>query len=94
MNVTKADLKNAAGIDTSKFSKTFDWAYWKPNSDKLDSNKLTYALTNLNNLKSNVDKLNVDKYVLVPADVSKLSDAVRTMLLKKMYKCYDQKYWR
>ena len=94
MNVTKADLKNAAGIDTSKFSKTFDWVNWKPNRDKLDSNKLTYVLTNLNNLKSNVDKLNVDKYVLVPADVSKLSDAVRTMLLKKMYKCYDQKYWR
>ena len=45
-------------------------------------------------MESNVDKLNVDKYVLVPADVSKLSDAVRTMLLKKMYKCYDQKYWR
>ena len=45
-------------------------------------------------MKSNIDKLNVDKYVLVPADVSKLSDAVRTMLLKKMCKCYDQNYWR
>ena len=36
---TKADLKDATGIDTSKFAKKFDLA----------------------NLKSNVDKWNIDK---------------------------------
>ena len=45
-------------------------------------------------MKSNVDKLNVDKLVLAPADVSKLSNVVKMMSLKKMYKCYDQKYSR
>ena len=41
--------------------------------------------TNLNNLKSNVDKLDADKFVPVPVDLSKLSDVVKMMLLKKMY---------
>ena len=36
---TKADLKDATGVDTSKFAKKFDLA----------------------NLKSNVDKWNIDK---------------------------------
>ena len=41
--------------------------------------------TNLNNLKGKVDKLDVHKLVLIPVDLSKLSDAVKIMLLKKMY---------
>ena len=41
--------------------------------------------TNLNNLKSKVDKLDADKWVPVPVDLSKLSDAVKMILLKKMY---------
>ena len=49
---TKADLKNAKGVDTSKFSKRFDLARLKSNVDKLDINKLKNVLTNLNNLKS------------------------------------------
>ena len=47
----KADLKNAAGVDTSKFAKNVD----------------------LGNLKSEVDKLGVDKLVPVPVDLGKLS---------------------
>ena len=39
--------------------------------------------TNLNNLKSKVYKLDVDKLVPVSVDLSKLSD--EKMLLKKMY---------
>ena len=34
--------------------------------------------TNLRNLKTKVDKLDVDKLVPVPADLRKLSDAVKT----------------
>ena len=41
--------------------------------------------TNLSNLKSKVDKLDVDKLVSVPVDLSKLSNIVKMMLLKKMY---------
>ena len=33
--------------------------------------------TNLGNLKSKVDKLDVDKSIPVPADLSKLSDVVK-----------------
>ena len=35
---TKADLKNATGVDTSKFSKKVDLAVLKSNEDKLRNN--------------------------------------------------------
>ena len=38
---------------------------------------------NLCNLKSKVDKLDVDKLVPVPADLSKLSDLVKNDVVKK-----------
>ena len=39
--------------------------------------------TNLNNLKSKVDKLDVDKLVPVLVDLSKLSEAVKNDVVKK-----------
>ena len=39
--------------------------------------------TNLSNLKSKVGKLDVDKLVLVPIDLSRLSDAVKNGVVKK-----------
>ena len=45
----------------------------------------SFALkTNLASLKTEVDKLDIDKLVPVPVDLSKLSDVVKTMLLKKL----------
>ena len=45
----------------------------------------SFALkTNLANLKTEVDKLNIDKLVPAPVDLSKLSDVVKTMLLKRL----------
>ena len=44
---------------------------------------------NLSNLKSKVDQLDVDKLVSVPAGLSKLSNAVKMMLLKRCIYCYD-----
>ena len=41
--------------------------------------------TNLGNLKTEVDKLDIDKLVPVPVDLNKLSDVVKMMLLKKMF---------
>ena len=40
--------------------------------------------TNLANLKTEVDKLEIDKLVPVPVDLSKLSDVVKMMLLKRV----------
>ena len=39
--------------------------------------------TNLSILKSKVDKLNVNKLVLAPVDLSKISDAVKNDIVKK-----------
>ena len=39
--------------------------------------------TNLSNLKSKVDKLEVDKLLPVPADLSKLSDVIKNDVVKE-----------
>ena len=41
--------------------------------------------TNLAHLKTEVDKLDIDKLKPVPTDLSKLSNVVKMMLLKTMY---------
>ena len=58
---------------------------------KTDLNNVThvgtssFALkTNLANLKTEVDKLDIDKLAPVPVDLSKLSDVVKMMLLKRL----------
>ena len=70
---TKADLKTATGVDTSKFGKKVNLTNLISNVDKLDIDKLKNVPTNLSNLKSKVEKLDVDKLVPVPFDFSKLS---------------------
>ena len=46
----------------------------------------SFALkSNLGSLKTEVDKLDIDKLVPVSIDLSKLSDVVKMMLLKKLY---------
>ena len=42
----KADLKNATGVDTSKFAKKADLVNLKSNVDKLDIDKLTKKCSN------------------------------------------------
>ena len=45
----------------------------------------SFALkTNLASLKTEVDKLDIDKIVSVPVDLSKLSDAVKNDVVKKV----------
>ena len=44
----------------------------------------SFALeTNLANLRTEVDKLDIDKLVSIPADLSKLSDAVKNDVVKE-----------
>ena len=81
-NATKADLKNATGVDTSGFAKKTDL---KSDVDKLDLEKLKNESSCSSNLKSKVDKLDVEKLVPADVDLSKLSDVVKIMLLKKIY---------
>ena len=66
---TKADLKNATGVDTLDFAKKTDWANLKSDVDKLNIEKLKTVPSNLSNLKGKVDKLEVDKLVLIPVDL-------------------------
>ena len=50
---------------------------------ELDIDKLEYVTTGLNSFKSKIDKLNVDKLVHVPVDVSNLSDVAGNDVVKK-----------
>ena len=57
--VAKSDLKNATGFDTSKVIEKFNLASLKPNADQLGIDKLKNVSTNLSDLKSKLDKLDV-----------------------------------
>ena len=84
----KADLKNAIGVDTSKFAKKIDIASLKPDVDKLDIDKLKTLPTNLSNSKTKIDKLDVDKLIPVLVDLIKLNYLVKNDLVeKKCIKC-------
>ena len=74
----KRDLKNVTGVDRSNFPKKVDLASLKSNVDKLKN-----VLSDLNNLKSKVDKLDIDELVHVPVDLSKLSNVVENDVVKK-----------
>ena len=68
----KADLKNAISADTSKCAKKVDLASLKSEVDKFEK-----VLTGLNSLKNKVDKLDVEKLVPVPFNLSKLNGVVK-----------------
>ena len=81
---TKTDLKKTTGVDTSTFAKKTDLGNLKSDVDKLLLiDKLKNVPTNLSNWKSKVDKLDVDKLVPVPVELSKLSDVVKNDFNKK-----------
>ena len=83
---TKADLKNATGIDTLDFcDKKIIQLILKSDVDKLDNDKLENVPNNLSNLKSKVDKLDIDKLVPVRIDLSKQSGVVKNDVKKDVY---------
>ena len=70
INVT-VDLSNYATKDDIK------------NITHVDTSSFTLK-TNLTNLKTEIDKLDIDKLATVPVDLSKLSNVVKIMLLKRL----------
>ena len=82
----KADLKSAAGVNTSKFTQKLDLANLKPDAEKLDVDKLKNVPTNLRNLKSREDKLGVEKLVTVCANLSKRCVVLKNDVKKDIYK--------
>ena len=64
--------------------KKVDLANLKSNVDKLEIEKLKNVPTNLTNLKRQINQI-FDVNKLVPVDLSKLSDAVKMMSLKRMH---------
>ena len=80
---TKADLKDASGVDTSKCAKKVDLASLKSKVDKLNIVKLKNVPSNLGNLKSKVEKIDDGKLVSVSVDLSKLSDVAKNAVVKK-----------
>ena len=89
---TKSNLKNTAGVDTSRFVTKFNLANLKSNPDQLDIDKLKNLPTDLSNLKSKVDRLDVDKLIPLPVDLSKLNDVGKNDIVKKGLFDEDQKY--
>ena len=91
--VTKTDLKNATGVDTSFVKKT-DSGNLKSDVDKLDIDQLKNIPTNLSNLKSKIDKLEiVDNLLSVSVDLSKLSNVVKNDVVEKgVYNAKIKKY--
>ena len=80
---TKADLKNATGVDTTDFTKKAYLDNLKSDVNKLNISELKNVPTNLRNLKSKVVKLDVDKLVPVTVGLSKLNDVVKNDLVRK-----------
>ena len=79
----KADLKNAIGVNTSKFAITVYLAKLKSDVDKLYIDKLKSASSSLSNLNSKVDKFEADKLVPVAVALKELSDVVTNNVVKK-----------
>ena len=63
--------KNAASFDTSQFPIKNDLANLQSDVDKLDIDKS--------------EKLDIDKLTPAPTDLSKLSNVIKMILLKKMF---------
>ena len=79
---TKRDLKNA-GVDTSSFAKKNDLTNLKCDVDKLDIDKLKNMPSGLINLKSKLYNSNIDKLIPVSINLSKLSDVVKSDVIRK-----------
>ena len=74
--ITKNELEHATGVDTSNIDAKSDFIVLKVEINKLDTNKLINALTDLNDLRAKIDDLDLGKLKMVPLDLEKVSDLV------------------
>ena len=80
MNTFLNHLKVLEKIDLSYYATKTDLK----NVTHVDTSSFAQN-TDLANLKTEVDKLIIDKLAPVPVDLSKLSDIVKTDVVKKLY---------
>ena len=66
-----------------EFARKSDLANLKSDVDKLDTDKLKKIPSSLRSLKSKVDELDIGKLKTTPVDLSKLSNVVKTDVVKK-----------
>ena len=79
---TKSDVKSATGIDTSTLPAKCCFTSLKVEANKLDIEELKSVPTNLSNLKSKVDKLNIGKLEITSVDSATLSNVVKNDVVK------------
>ena len=75
--VAKADLKNATGVDTLNIDKKTDLTSLKSDFDKLYFDKIKNLPSNLSNLKSKLDRLDIGQIETTSVDLCKLSNVVK-----------------
>ena len=83
---TKADLENAAGVNSSKLPKKVDLANLKSRVDKLNIEKLEKLPSGLNSLKGKLDKLDIAKLETTTVDLSNLLNIVKSDVVKRNLK--------
>ena len=81
--VTKKQLEHTAGVETSDLAAKKDFIALKTEADKLKVNTLVKVQSGLNDLKTQIGDLDVDKLKTVPIDLKKLNDVVSKEVVKK-----------
>ena len=79
-SVHKENIKVEIDLSNYATKKRYQWYY----DTHLDTSNFALR-TNLANLKTEVDQLDIDKLVLVPNDLSKLSNVVKNEVVKKYW---------
>ena len=80
--LTKTELEQAIGIDTSDLARKKIFIVSKGEVDKQDINKLTNVPTEFDNLEAKVFDLDIFKLKTVPVDLKKLSDVLDKEVVK------------
>ena len=85
-------MKNATGVAKSDFAKKIDLANFKSDVDIFDIDNLENIPSNKSNLKSKVDKSDVDKLLPASIDLIKLSYVVKRIYIALKSKMLKMKY--
>ena len=75
-------IDHATGVDTSDLDAKKDFIAWKAEGGKSNINKLVNIPSNLNNLKTKVDDLDVGKLKTVCVSLKRLSDLIDNEVVK------------